>query len=155
MNTLIFIIAIISLTVDQISKVVIFSSIKLNSSVTIIKDFFRITPYRNYGAAWGILDGRIGLLIVLTLFGIIVIYRFMRTFKLNKRNTIAFGLLIGGIVGNLSDRLFHSYVRDFLDFNFGNYYYPVFNFADSCIVVAVILLIIAIIKGEDKNENKK
>ena len=78
----------------------------------------------------------------------------MNTFKINKRNTLAFGMILGGILGNLSDRIFFGYVIDFLNFKIINYNFPVFNLADTFIVVGVILLIIAIIKGEDKNGSK-
>ena len=54
---------------------------------------------------------------------------------------MAFGLLCGGILGNLVDRLLHGHVIDFLDFHFGSYVYPTFNVADSGICVGVILYI--------------
>ena len=83
----------------------------------------------------------------------IIIYRFMYVFNKNKRNSVAFGLLFGGISGNLIDRTLLGYVRDFLDFKIFNYNYPIFNIADCAVVIGVILLIIAIFKGEDKVEN--
>ncbi|MFZ9683039.1 MAG: signal peptidase II, partial [Cephaloticoccus sp.] len=52
---------------------------------------------------------------------------------------VAFGLLVGGIVGNLVDRIQHQHVVDFLDFHFGSYVYPTFNVADSAICVGVVL----------------
>ena len=69
-----------------------------------------------------------------------------------KRNTLLFGLLFGGIIGNLIDRIFYGYVIDFLDFTIFGYDFPVFNFADICIVSGIFLLIIAICKKEDINE---
>lgn len=155
MNYKIFLIAIIALCIDQISKLVVNSLITLNQSAVVIPNFFRITPHNNLGAAWGIFNGKTHLLIILSIIGFVIIYRYMRTFKLNNRNTLAFGILIGGIIGNLIDRIFLNGVRDFLDFNFGTYNFPIFNIADSCIVIAVVLLIYAIFKGEDKNDNKR
>ena len=127
---------------------------KLNQSITIIKDFFYIKYINNTGASWGILkDNRI-LLIVLSLLAIIIIIRYTNTFKKTKLNIIGLGLLSGGILGNLSDRIIFGYVKDFIDIIIFKYDYPVFNIADSCIVIGVILLIISIIRGEDSNVSK-
>ena len=79
----------------------------------------------------------------------------MYSFKQNKRNILAFGLLIGGIVGNLLDRIIFGYVRDFLDFYVFNYDFPVFNVSDMAIVAGIFLLIIAIVKGEEVNGRDK
>ena len=83
---------------------------------------------------------------------IFLLIKFMFGFKNNLRNSIAFASLFGGIFSNLADRLFLGYVRDFLDFKIFGYDYPIFNVADIAIVVGVILLIIAVIKGEDKRD---
>src|SRR5574344_98160 len=147
MKKKIFLISFIIFFIDQIIKLLISFFIGLNNSISIIPGFFSFTYIINYGAAWNILNNHQILLILLSIIIIIVILLFMKTFKLNKRNIWAFGLLYGGIVGNLFDRLFHGYVIDYLDFNLFNY--PVFNFADMSIVIGVILLIIGIIKGED------
>ena len=81
---------------------------------------------------------------------LIVLIRFMFQFKNNLRNNIAFACTVAGIMSNLADRLFLGYVRDFLDFKILGYDYPIFNIADIAIVVGVLLLIVAILKGEDK-----
>ena len=93
-------------------------------------------------------------MIIASIVALIILARYMYNFQTNKRNNLAFGFLIGGIFGNLIDRIFLGYVRDFLSFQFGHYQYPIFNFADIAIVLGVFLLTIAILKGEDKNENR-
>lgn len=152
MNKKTLLISVIVLLLDQISKGIIDAFIKLEESITIIKNTFSITNVHNYGAAWGIFQNKTILLIIATLLALAIIYNFLHNFKNNKRNTIAFGLLFGGIIGNLIDRIFIGYVRDFLDFNIFNYNFPVFNLSDSFIVIGTFLLIIAILKGEDKKD---
>lgn len=150
MNKKILIIATFTLFADQIFKSVMSAFMKLNQSIEIIKNFFEIKYINNYGAAWGILEHQNILLIVVATIGLIIVYRYMYLFKKNTRNNIAFGLLIGGIVGNLIDRWIFGYVRDFFSFCIFNYDFPIFNFADIAVVFGVILLIIAILKGEDR-----
>ncbi len=136
---------------DQVSKAIISAFIKLNDSLSIIKNFFSLTYINNNGASFGILQNGKVFLIILSLIAILILIRYLNSFKNNTKNIFGFGLLIGGILGNLSDRLLFGYVRDFLDFKILNYNFPVFNLADTFIVIGVFLLIIAIIKGEDKS----
>ncbi len=152
MNRKIFLAAVIALLIDQTTKIMMNMFIHINEKVIIIKDFFSLYPLENYGAAWSIFNYKVEILIITSIIALVIIYRYMYNFKENKRNNIAFGFIIGGIFGNLIDRIFLGYVRDFLSFKIFNYHYPVFNFADTFIVIGVFLLIIAIIKGEDKNE---
>ena len=72
----------------------------------------------------------------------------------SKIQEVAYSFLLGGIIGNLIDRIFRGYVIDFLDFKLFGYDYPVFNLADSFIVVSIIVLIIIYIK-EIVNERRK
>ena len=69
----------------------------------------------------------------------VIIYRYMFAFKKNKRNTLAFSLLFGGIVGNLLDRILYGYVRDFLSIYIFKYSFPVFNIADIGICIGIFL----------------
>lgn len=152
MNRKILIIAIVTLFIDQISKVIIETLLRLNEEFIVIQNFFSLHYINNYGAAWSIFDNKIPLIIVFSLFALVIIYHFMYSFQKNKRNTLAFGLVFAGIVGNLMDRWLLGYVRDFLSFNLFGYQYPIFNIADSAIVIGVLLLIVAIFKGEDHIE---
>ena len=69
-----------------------------------------------------------------------------------KLDIISYSLLIGGIVGNLFDRIFYKEVIDFLSFNIFGYMFPVFNLADTFICIGIFIIIIKLLKGE-KNEN--
>lgn len=153
MNRKILTIAMVTLVVDQITKSILGNLIKLGTTKQIIKNFFYITTVHNDGAAWGIFSNQSIIIIIGTIISFFIIYKFIYGFKKNTRNNIAFGLILGGLAGNLCDRLFLGYVRDFLDFIIFKYDFPVFNIADVAIVTGVILLIIAIIKGEDVNED--
>ena len=150
MNKKIIIIFLFTLFLDQISKSIVASCLSIGKSIKVIKDFFYITYINNYGAAWSLFSNKNTFLIIISIIFVIIIYRFMYVFDKNKRNSLAFGLIIGGIIGNLIDRWFFGYVRDFIDFKIFGYDYPVFNIADMAVVIGVILLVIAIIKGEDK-----
>lgn len=153
MNKKILLFATIALALDQISKVIVTIFLKLNNSIPVINNFFYLTLCHNEGAAWGIFSGNSLIIIIGTIIAIFLIYHFIYCFKNNTRNNIAFGLLYGGLAGNLIDRIVSRYVIDFLDFYIFKYDYPVFNIADICIVLGVILLIYATIKGEDENVN--
>jgi len=152
LNKKTYIIAVLILIIDQVSKSLIEIFFKLNESVMVIKDFFYITVVHNTGGAWSIFSNHSYLFIIASIVAIVLLIKFMFGFKNNLRNSIAFASLFGGIFSNLADRLFLGYVRDFLDFKIFGYDYPIFNIADIAIVVGVILLIIAVIKGEDKRD---
>ena len=137
---------------DQITKLIVGFCIDLNTSVTVIKNFFYISNVHNYGAAFSVLYGNTIFLIIISLVALFLIYHFMIKDKnLKKFDIIIYSLLIGGIFGNLFDRVIYGYVVDFLDFNIFGYGFPVFNIADVCIVISVILLIIDSFRG-GKNE---
>jgi signal peptidase II len=155
MNKKIFKVAVFSLLFDQITKILISIFLNVNEKVVVIKNFLWAYYVENDGAAWSILSNKQNLLILLSIIALIIIYRYMYNFKKNKRNNLAFGFIIGGIFGNLIDRIFLGYVRDFISIKVIDYYYPVFNFADSFIVIGVLLLIIAIFKGEDQYAKNK
>ena len=145
----------ITLILDQISKIVINTSLKENASIKVLGKFFKLTNVYNEGAAFSLFDGSKVFLIIISVISILLLLYMMKDFKNSKLNNIAFGLIYGGILGNLIDRLFLVYVRDFLDFNIFGFHYPVFNLADSFIVIGVIILIIDLIKGEKNGVSSK
>lgn len=145
---LIALIGIIVIILDQGSKYLVSVLVKSNS-VLLIKKVLYLTYVKNYGVAFNMLENKSFIIILFSIIVMVLIYNYMKTFKNNKRNIIAFGLVYGGIIGNFIDRIFLGYVRDFIDVIIINYHYPVFNLADSAIVIGIILLIIAIFKKED------
>lgn len=147
-------IGLVIILIDQISKGLIDKYIELGKSIKVITNLFYITNVNNTGAAWGILPNRTDLLIILTVVVIIILFQYLKSFDKNNRNIIAFGILFGGIIGNFIDRLFVGYVKDFFELNIFGYNFPIFNISDICIVSGAILLIVAIISGEDNNGSK-
>ena len=138
--------------IDFITKLVVDFKLELMSSIKIINKFFYLTKVYNYGASWSFLSGYQFILIIITILMLVILYFYQKKFKENKRNMLAFSLLYGGIFGNLINRVFFGYVIDFLDFKIFSYDFPVFNFADICIVMGIFLIIIAIWKKEDEFE---
>lgn len=143
----IFSISFICILIDQIIKFIITINLNFTESINIIKNFFRITYLQNNGAAFSILSGNRIFIILITLLSLILIYFILiKNKRINNIESICYGSLIGGIIGNLIDRIRLGYVIDYLDFNFGNYQYPVFNFADILIVLSAITLLIISLK---------
>ena len=129
---------------DQITKAVIRGNFALHEAISIVPGFFDLRYIQNTGAAWGIFAGGhlwLALLSVVML-GVILIFR--RSFLTNSLiDRICLGLIMGGIVGNLIDRVRLQYVVDFLDFYWRTHHFPAFNVADSSICVGVGLYIIS------------
>lgn len=137
--------------IDQISKVLIIKSFRVRASLPIIKDFFYLTYTHNTGAAFSILTGRRLFLIITTFIVIMfIIYYLMKNKITSKLELVSFSLIIGGSLGNLFDRIIRGYVVDFLDFRIFSYNFPIFNLADTFIVIGVLLLIINMARKENK-----
>ena len=143
-----YIIAFLFFIIDLISKQVVTHFLTLNKDVLIIKNFFYLTYTKNNGAAWSILqDQRIPLLI-LTVIALFIIYKNLKNDYLSKAEDFAYGMLIGGILGNFWDRLINGTVIDFLNFYIFGYNFPIFNLADTFIVIGIILVIILNIRKD-------
>ena len=143
-----YIIAFFFFLVDLVSKGIIIKYLEEGKSIKIINNFFYLTFTKNTGAAWSILENQRILLLIITVVVLFLINRFMNKESLSSLENLSFGMIIGGIVGNLFDRVFYKHVIDFLDFKIFGYNYPVFNFADTFIVIGIILMIIISIRKE-------
>ena len=139
------------LLIDQIVKYSIDKNMVLGNLKTVIPNFFYVSKVYNDGAAWSMFAGSIIVLIIIALISLVLLLAYQNKFLVNWRNMLAFGFVYGGLLGNLFDRIIHGYVIDYLKLNFGSYNFPIFNLADIAIVSGVILIIIAILKGEDRN----
>jgi signal peptidase II len=125
---------------DQVSKQWIRDAFALGESRPIIADCFHFTYLRNTGAAWGIFGGQNIWLAVLSVAVLVLLVIFRRAFLSDTwEHRLALGLLAGGILGNVCDRLKLGYVTDFLDFFWRGHHFPAFNIADSAICVGVTL----------------
>lgn len=135
-------ISLIIIILDQITKIYAVKLLEGKSSIIIIKNFLQLNYVENFGAAFGILQNKKVFFIAMTTIVVIVIIIYIKTnINLTTTMKIALAMVIGGAIGNLIDRIRLGYVIDFIDVNFwGLYDFPVFNLADSSIVVATFLI---------------
>lgn len=148
-------ISLLLIVIDQIVKILVINKMALQQSIIVINNFFNITYVRNTGAAWSILSGNVLLLIMISVLALVAIYYYLIKDKdLNKIDIVSYSMLIGGIIGNLIDRIVHGYVIDYLDFKIFNYNFPIFNIADTLIVISIIIIGISLIVGEYREQNR-
>jgi signal peptidase II len=147
-------IAAVVLAADQATKAWISARLPFNTyseadgAIAVVRGFFYIVHVGNTGAAWSMLSGRSVFLAVLALATLVGIFFGRKALGLSAGSTqVCFGLMCGGIAGNLVDRLVRGHVVDFLDFHFGSYIYPTFNVADSAICVGVFLYVLASLRS--------
>jgi signal peptidase II len=158
-----WILAVAVFVLDQATKLWIVGQVPFNpmhshgigSDIEVISGFFYIIHVGNTGAAWSMFSGRSVTLALLAAGTLLAIYFWRHTLGLkHPLSQICFGLLCGGIVGNLVDRLVHKHVIDFIDLHFGSYVYPTFNVADSGICVGVILYLWQSLRASTETVNK-
>ena len=136
---------IIALTaMDQVIKLGVLQHLAPVHQIPVISGFFHLTYVENRGAAFGILQGRTAVLIVVVSFVLLAAMVYLFSGKL--QSVLLEGsllLIIAGGIGNLIDRAYHGFVVDYLDFSslFG---FPVFNFADCCVVIGTFVLLAAV-----------
>ena len=148
------IISLIVIIIDRILKVLVTNNFALNVRNKIIDGFFYITNCHNEGAAFSLFSGNVLFLIFITLIVLFLIYRSINKENVNKIGILAYGLLLGGILGNLYDRIFYGYVIDYLDFVIFKFNFAIFNLADAAIVIGAILLIVFEGSDNDGRKNK-
>ena len=139
----VFAIGLLIVLLDQYTKYWIRTHLLHGEMRPVIPGFFNLVYVRNDGAAWNILSGQGIILILISVTVLVLLLVYRRSFlKEQLLHRILLGLMVGGIAGNLIDRVRFGWVTDFLDFQFGAYHYPSFNVADSAICTAAALYII-------------
>jgi signal peptidase II len=146
---------VVSLPLDQLSKILVDRNLGYADRVPIIEGFFYLTHVRNPGAAFGLFadsegPARLVFFIAVSLVAIAIILSFFRQLAPGDRmSALALGMILGGATGNLVDRVTRGEVVDFLHFRlWGGYSWPDFNLADSFIVVGVALLMLDLLASE-------
>ena len=155
-----FLIAILVIVLDRMSKWLVAGSINLHDSIPVLPGFFRLTHVQNSGAAFGLFaesssEWKVGILILFSILALAVVSALL--WKNSHSMTITgvgLALILGGAVGNLWDRLLTGHVVDFFDFYLGSYHWPAFNVADSAIVIGALLLVAEILFARSPAEQK-
>jgi signal peptidase II len=151
-----YIIAVVIILFDQITKWLVVKNMELGQSITVLENIFYITSHRNRGAAFGILQGQMWLFFIITAIVIVgVIYYMEKDAKGKSLLQTALAFILGGAIGNFIDRLFRGQVVDFIDVKVINYDYPIFNIADSALVVGVILISIQFLLESKSSKEKE
>lgn len=145
-------IALVVITLDQLTKRAVQQNLALGEAILVFPpwEFVRIVHWANTGAAFGMFQGGNAILIGLTIAITVAILAYYQTLPQGHLfQRICLGLMVGGSIGNLIDRLTLGYVVDFVAVG----RFPVFNLADSCVTVSVILLLISTIIEERKAQS--
>ena len=133
--------------IDLLSKFVISKTLVPLREYFIIPKLFYICSVNNSGGAWSIMSGYTIIFILIAIGVLYYIFKYIIIDNMSILEELSFILLIGGIVGNLFDRIIYGYVIDFIGFIIFGYRFPIFNIADICICIGAILLIIDLFRG--------
>ncbi|MBQ8884705.1 MAG: signal peptidase II [Oscillospiraceae bacterium] len=152
--------------IDQITKLLVIKFIELDEIINVIKfgshEIFSLTHVRNKGAAWSSFSSKTTMLTIITLILIVGLSLLLFVKPLQKKlfnrevniaEVVSFSLIISGGIGNLIDRIRLKEVVDFIKADFINF--PIFNFADICVVIGCFLFIIDILVSDAKENRKK
>lgn len=153
---LIYTLAMGYMLLDQFIKIIVMKNMTLHQEITLIPNFFSLFYLKNTGAAFSILGNKTLLLILISIICLIVLKNYIKKLTcVTSLTIISLGIMIGGIIGNLFDRLIYNGVIDYLSFNLFGYSFPVFNLADIGITVGAIILIIDLIIEDSKTKKLK
>ncbi len=165
------IVAVSVVVVDHIVKWIIKTNMHLNQTIPVIGDLFTISYILNSGIAFGLFDSnsspvKTPILILISFVALgIILYIFLTLPKKIKLTGLSMGLIFGGAIGNIIDRVVQGEVVDFLDFDFPDISvpflrihmtrWPTFNVADSCVLVGIIMLLVILIRHGGRAEQEE
>ena len=144
------VIAEVVLVLDQLTKIWVVSGMEISQSIPVIRNVLHMTYVQNRGMAFGLFENNRMLFMIPTVILIgAVILAIVKLGRKNKLLDTSLGLILGGGVGNMIDRVARGFVVDFVDFCTFDFWQWVFNVADAAVVVGTVLFMIAMIT--DKN----
>lgn len=142
-----FLISALLVGLDQWSKYLTVQNISLGETKEFIPGFLSLTHLRNTGAAWSLLEGKMTFFYVITVIvSVVIIYLLIKNYKKSIWYSVGLSFVLAGAIGNFIDRVRLGYVVDMLQTDFMNF--PIFNVADSTLVVGVICIFIYLILDE-------
>ena len=142
-----FLISALLVGLDQWSKYLTVQNISLGETKEFIPGFLSLTHLRNTGAAWSLLEGKMIFFYVITVIvSVVIIYLLIKNYKKSIWYSVGLSFVLAGAIGNFIDRVRLGYVVDMLQTDFMNF--PIFNVADSTLVVGVICIFIYLILDE-------
>lgn len=142
-----FLISALLVGLDQWSKYLTVQNISLGETKEFIPGFLSLTHLRNTGAAWSLLEGKMIFFYVITVIvSVVIIYLLIKNYKKSTWYSVGLSFVLAGAIGNFIDRVRLGYVVDMLQTDFMNF--PIFNVADSTLVVGVICIFIYLILDE-------
>lgn len=148
----------LALVLDQLTKYLVKTTMTLGEKITIIPGFFTITSHRNTGAAWGIFSGNMPLFYGITVLALGLFFFLFKDADIIKKPfySVAVYLMVAGGIGNFIDRLRYQQVVDFIDVDIFSYTtFPIFNIADICLVVGMILFALDVLLEEFYGKNHR
>ncbi len=158
--SIVFGFAAVVLVLDQLTKWYIRRTVSLYESIAVIDRLFHITHVRNSGGAFSVFANaseavRLPFFLLVSAVAVAVLLVFVRRVRAEQRGLLfALGLILGGALGNLVDRVVFGQVTDFLDFHWRGYYWPAFNVADSCITTGMLILLFHSLLTRDEADDR-
>lgn len=146
-----YLFAALLIAIDQITKWNIVQNFELYQEKVLVPGIFSLFYIQNEGAAWGIFQGKMIFFYLVTLLVVgYLVYMFHQEKNKTKLVGISFALILAGAIGNFIDRLLNGYVVDMFRLDFINF--PIFNVADICLTVGVVLMLIHVLFFEKEEK---